>query len=97
MRHPDRVGFNGQTLSLELGAFFFCGVDMPDAGLDGTPPQDRRYGQADYLRVYADLEAYAKAAERLGYQSFWLAEHHFQHEGYEVVPNAILMRPPRRG
>ncbi len=71
--------------------FFFCGVDMPDAGLAGTPPQERRYGQADFLKVYADLEAYARAADRLGFQSMWLAEHHFQHEGYEVVPNAILM------
>src|SRR5260221_2304065 len=64
---------------------------MPDAGLTGTPSQDRRSGQADFLRVYADLEAYARAADRLGYSSMWLAEHHFQHEGYEVVPNAILL------
>jgi alkanesulfonate monooxygenase SsuD/methylene tetrahydromethanopterin reductase-like flavin-dependent oxidoreductase (luciferase family) len=71
--------------------FFFCGVDMPDAGPGGTPPQDRRSGQADFLKVYADLDAYAKAADRLGFQSLWLAEHHFQHEGYEVVPNAILL------
>jgi alkanesulfonate monooxygenase SsuD/methylene tetrahydromethanopterin reductase-like flavin-dependent oxidoreductase (luciferase family) len=78
-------------LSLQFGVFFFCGVDMPDAGLSGTPAQDRRYGQADFLRVYADLEAYGRTADRLGYSSMWLAEHHFQHEGYEVVPNAILM------
>ncbi len=71
--------------------FFFCGVDMPDAGLDGTPPQDRRYGQQDVLKVYADLEAYARAADELQYDSFWLAEHHFQFEGYEVVPNTILL------
>src|SRR5512132_711163 len=75
----------------KMGVFVFCGVDMPDAGLDGTPPQDRRYGQRDFLQVYADLEAYARAADDLGYESFWLAEHHFQFEGYEVVPNAILM------
>jgi alkanesulfonate monooxygenase SsuD/methylene tetrahydromethanopterin reductase-like flavin-dependent oxidoreductase (luciferase family) len=41
--------------------------------------------------VYADLEAYARAADGLGFDSMWLAEHHFQHEGYEVVPNSILM------
>src|SRR5438067_2264046 len=64
---------------------------MPDAGANGTPPQDRRAGQADFLKVYADLEAYAKAADRLNFDSLWLAEHHFQYEGYEVVPNAILM------
>jgi alkanesulfonate monooxygenase SsuD/methylene tetrahydromethanopterin reductase-like flavin-dependent oxidoreductase (luciferase family) len=28
--------------------------------------------------------------ERLGYDAFWLTEHHFQYEGYEVVPNALL-------
>jgi alkanesulfonate monooxygenase SsuD/methylene tetrahydromethanopterin reductase-like flavin-dependent oxidoreductase (luciferase family) len=77
--------------ALQCGVFFFCGVDMPDAGRQGTPPQDRRYGQSDFLKVYADLEAYAKAADRLGFDSLWLAEHHFQFEGYEVVPNAILM------
>jgi len=78
-------------MTLEFGVFFFCGVDMPDAGLGGTPPQDRRYGQADVRRVYADLDAYARSAENLGYRSLWLAEHHFQYEGYEVVPNAILL------
>jgi alkanesulfonate monooxygenase SsuD/methylene tetrahydromethanopterin reductase-like flavin-dependent oxidoreductase (luciferase family) len=78
-------------LALQFGVFFFCGVDMPDAGAQGTPPQDRRYGQAEFLKVYADLEAYARTADKLGFDSLWLAEHHFQYEGYEVVPNAILL------
>jgi len=28
-------------------------------------------------------------AEQLGYDSFWLTEPSFQHEGYEVVPNGL--------
>ena len=61
-------------MALQIGVFFFCGVDMPDAGAGGTPPQDRRYGQADFLKVYADLEAYVRAADGLGYESLWLVE-----------------------
>jgi alkanesulfonate monooxygenase SsuD/methylene tetrahydromethanopterin reductase-like flavin-dependent oxidoreductase (luciferase family) len=29
-------------------------------------------------------------AERAGFDSFWFTEHHFQYEGYEVLPNGIL-------
>jgi alkanesulfonate monooxygenase SsuD/methylene tetrahydromethanopterin reductase-like flavin-dependent oxidoreductase (luciferase family) len=79
------------SVELQVGVFFFCGVDMPDAGASGTPPQERRYQQADFLRTYQDLEAYARTADRLGFESMWLAEHHFQYEGYEVVPNTILL------
>jgi alkanesulfonate monooxygenase SsuD/methylene tetrahydromethanopterin reductase-like flavin-dependent oxidoreductase (luciferase family) len=78
-------------VNVKVGVFFFCGVDMADAGAGGPAPQDRRYGQADFVRVYADLEGCAQAAEGLEFDSLWLAEHHFQYEGYEVVPNAILM------
>jgi alkanesulfonate monooxygenase SsuD/methylene tetrahydromethanopterin reductase-like flavin-dependent oxidoreductase (luciferase family) len=34
---------------------------------------------------------WAKRADALGYDSFWLTEHHFQREGYEVVPNVVLL------
>jgi alkanesulfonate monooxygenase SsuD/methylene tetrahydromethanopterin reductase-like flavin-dependent oxidoreductase (luciferase family) len=76
---------------MHLGLFFFDTVDMPDAGHGGPNPQDRRYGQEDVLKHYRDLVAVSQAADALGYDSIWLAEHHFQHEGYEVVPNIILM------
>ena len=29
--------------------------------------------------------------DELGYYCLWTAEHHFQHEGYEVFPNLILL------
>jgi alkanesulfonate monooxygenase SsuD/methylene tetrahydromethanopterin reductase-like flavin-dependent oxidoreductase (luciferase family) len=76
---------------MQLGVFLFGNVDMPDAGYGGTEPQDRRYGQADVVKQYDDCFAYAATAERLGYDALWLTEHHFQHEGYEVVPNIVLL------
>lgn len=77
--------------SVQLGVFLFGNVDMPDAGNAGPEPQDRRYGQADFVKHYDDCFAYADAAEKLGFDTLWLTEHHFQHEGYEVVPNTLLL------
>jgi len=76
---------------VRFGTFFFGTVDMPDAGLGGPPAQARRYTQADYQRVYRDLLVYAQAAEAGGFDAMWTAEHHFQHHGFEVVPNVLLL------
>jgi alkanesulfonate monooxygenase SsuD/methylene tetrahydromethanopterin reductase-like flavin-dependent oxidoreductase (luciferase family) len=76
---------------MNFGVFFFGTVDMPDAGVNGPPAHKRRYTQIDYRRVYDDLFAYAKEADRLGFDSMWTAEHHFHHHGFEVVPNVILL------
>ena len=38
---------------------------------------------------------WAKTADELGFDTMWLTEHHFQYEGYEVLPNLIHVRPAR--
>ena len=76
---------------MHFGAFFYGTVDMPDAGIDGPPAHRRNYGQDDYRRAYADLIAYTKACDALGYDSVWSAEHHFHNHGFEVVPNVLLL------
>ncbi len=40
-------------------------------------------------QLYGEIVAQAELAERLGYDTFWVAEHHF-HE-YGVVPNPAVM------
>ena len=32
----------------------------------------------------------AQTADRLGYHTLWMAEHHFQREGYECLPNLLM-------
>ncbi|WP_432844134.1 LLM class flavin-dependent oxidoreductase [Dactylosporangium sp. CA-092794] len=75
---------------MRVGVFLFGGVEMPDAGVGGPDPLDRRYDQQAVLHAHRELLECGVLAERLGYDSFWLTEHHFQHEGYEVVPNGLL-------
>ena len=76
---------------VKLGAFFFGGVEMDDAGSGPPDPMDRRYSNDACWRATLDYVNSAKEAERLGYDSFWTTEHHFQYEGYEVIPNGILI------
>ena len=76
---------------MKVGAFFFGGVEMDDAGAGLPAPMDRRYDNAacwDATLKYIDA---AVEADALGYDSFWTTEHHFQYEGYEVIPNGLLI------
>lgn len=65
-------------------------IDMPDLGQDATPANERNYSNRDLASVFDKLEAVATTMDRLGYHSIWLAEHHFQREGYEVIPNNLM-------
>lgn len=64
---------------------------MPDAGAGLPAPTDRRYGNDECWRSTLDYVESAKVADRLGFDSFWTTEHHFQYEGYEVIPNGLLI------
>lgn len=63
---------------------------MPDAGSDSVTPTSRRYDNNAVIECYRNLVEWARTADSLGYDTMWLTEHHFQYEGYEVLPNLIL-------
>jgi alkanesulfonate monooxygenase SsuD/methylene tetrahydromethanopterin reductase-like flavin-dependent oxidoreductase (luciferase family) len=78
-------------MGIKVGAFFFGGVEMSDAGAGAPNPMDRRYdNQACWDATMKYIDA-GIAADRLGFDSFWTTEHHFQYEGYEVIPNGLLI------
>ena len=69
---------------------FFCTVPMPDAGDPSIAPTARRYGNDDVIACYQNLVEWGRTADTLGFDTMWLTEHHFQYEGYEVLPNLIM-------
>jgi alkanesulfonate monooxygenase SsuD/methylene tetrahydromethanopterin reductase-like flavin-dependent oxidoreductase (luciferase family) len=77
--------------NLKIGAFFFGGVEMHDAGAGLPAPTDRRFSNAQAWDATLKYVNSAIHAERLGFDSFWTTEHHFQYEGYEIIPNGLLL------
>ena len=69
---------------------FFGTVPMPDAGDPAIAPTSRRYGNEDAIACYDNMLHWAQTADGLGFDTMWFTEHHFQHEGYEVLPNLIM-------
>ncbi len=66
-------------------------VDMDNVGYGGTPVNDRWFPNSHLVTVFSKSEAIATTMDRLGFNTFWMAEHHFQPEGYECIPNVLLL------
>jgi len=66
-------------------------VEHPDLGFDAPAVNDRWYQDSDLATPMAHAEELAEVLEAAGFDTMWLAEHHFQREGYECLPNALLM------
>jgi alkanesulfonate monooxygenase SsuD/methylene tetrahydromethanopterin reductase-like flavin-dependent oxidoreductase (luciferase family) len=66
-------------------------VDLGDMGQLSTPANERRYSNEHLATVFAKSEAIARVMDEHGFYTLWLAEHHFQHEGYECIPNIMMV------
>ena len=75
----------------KFGSLFAGHVDFDDLGLDATPVNDRWLSDERLAGVFGKTEAIVLKMEELGYDTFWSAEHHFQREGYECLPNLLLL------
>ena len=76
---------------IERFSILYAGhVDMDNIGYDGTPVNERFLSDEHLASALATTEDIAKTADRLGYNTLWLAEHHFQREGYECLPNLLM-------
>ena len=66
-------------------------VDMENVGYAGTPINDRFYDNKTLITGLHKAVTQAQLMDKLGYGALWMAEHHFQPEGTETLPNIILL------
>ena len=75
----------------KFGSLFAGHVDLENIGLDGTPVNDRFLSDEQLATIFDKTEAIVKLMDRTGYDVFWAAEHRFQREGYECLPNLLML------
>src|SRR5437867_9013912 len=80
----------GHPMITKFDSLFAGHIDMENAGYGGTAVNDRRFPNEQLATVFDKAEAMAQLMDRLGYNAFWMAEHHFQREGYECIPNVLM-------
>ena len=75
----------------KFDSLFAGHVDMDNVGYAGTAVNDRSFSDEHLATVFDKTVAIAQTLDRNGYDTFWMAEHHFQPEGYECLPNILLL------
>jgi alkanesulfonate monooxygenase SsuD/methylene tetrahydromethanopterin reductase-like flavin-dependent oxidoreductase (luciferase family) len=75
----------------KFDSLFAGHVDMENVGYGGTAVNDRRFPNEHLATALDKARVIARTMDRLGYDTFWTAEHHFQPEGYECIPNILML------
>ncbi|MEM7321567.1 MAG: LLM class flavin-dependent oxidoreductase [Actinomycetota bacterium] len=74
-----------------FGTLYVGQVDHHELGFDTPAVNDRWYDDDHLASPLLHAEELAVQMDGLGYDTLWLAEHHFQREGYECFPNIPLL------
>ena len=75
----------------KFDSLFAGHVDMTNIGYGGIAVNDRLFDNDHLSTVFPKSEAIARTMDENGYDTMWMAEHHFQPEGYECIPNLIML------
>ena len=74
-----------------FSVFYVGQIDFDEYGAGGPAVEERRFAPEQIAHSYTMAERLAKHIDELGFYCMWMAEHHFQPEGYESIPNVILL------
>src|SRR5271155_6046554 len=87
-------GHKGGTAMLEIGLFHNGASSLPVITTkDGVTFNDGSLAEVHKAAQETLVNQVRQGilAEKLGFQSFWLTEHHFQPEGAEMSPNPLMV------
>lgn len=72
--------------------YFYGGhVEMDNMGFQGLRVDDRIESDAHLASVFEEARSIAQLMDKLNFDTLWLAEHHFQREGYGGIPNIPML------
>ena len=75
----------------KFDSLFAGHIDMDNVGYSGIAVNDRLFGNDSLSGVFDKTSKIAKNMDAGGFNTFWMAEHHFQPEGYECLPNVLML------
>ena len=75
----------------KFDSLFAGHVDMDNVGYAGIAVNDRIFGNDSLSNIFNKTSKIAKTLDESGFNTFWMAEHHFQPEGYECLPNVLML------
>ena len=75
----------------KFDSLFAGHIDMDNVGYAGVAVNDRAFGNDSLSGVFDKTSKIAKTMDENGFNTFWMAEHHFQPEGYECLPNVLML------
>ncbi len=71
--------------------FYGGHVEMENLGFKGLPVDERIESDGHLRTVFGEARSMAQIMDDTGYDTLWLAEHHFQREGYGGIPNIPML------
>src|ERR1700760_3015087 len=88
--HGGKCSEDGAMIT-KFDSLYAGHVDLDNIGYAGTPINDRLYPNEHLATALEKAQSMAVLMDGHGYNAFWMAEHHFQREGTECIPNVLLM------
>lgn len=72
--------------------YFYGGhAELENVGFSGIPVDDRRESNEILSSVFDEAKSIAQIMDSKGFDTLWLAEHHFQSEGHGCIPNIPML------